>query len=360
MGDKRCYYDILGVERRARADDIRRAYKKLALKFHPDRNNGSEEAANAFKEVNEAYTVLSDDDKRARYDQFGHAGLDGAPDMGGSDIFSHFQEIFGDFFGGFGGFGGGQRRRRGPARGRDLRVEQSLDLEEAGLGCKKEIEITSPTQCTGCQGSGAAEGSSQKTCDTCGGRGQVSTARGFVMFTQPCPTCQGEGHVVETPCELCHGAGWEEKTRTVTVSFPAGIDSGHRLRVAGQGMPGPRGGPPGHLYVDVHVAPHDRFEREGGDLVCRESLSFVDAALGTEIDVALLDGKTERIEIPGGTQPGSVITRPGLGAPDVNGRGRGNLHVVLQVDVPRKLSRRAKKLLRELEGELAINNDAAE
>ncbi|HHH27454.1 MAG TPA: molecular chaperone DnaJ, partial [Polyangiaceae bacterium] len=252
------------------------------------------------------------------------------------------------------GFGGGQRRRRGPARGRDLRVEQVLTLEEAVLGCKKEIEITSPQQCSSCEGSGAAEGSDMKSCDTCGGRGQVSTARGFVMFTQTCPSCRGEGRIIESPCDACGGAGWEEKARTVTVSFPAGIDNGHRLRVAGQGMPGGRGGPPGNLYVDVMVEPHDRFERDGLDLVCHATVSFPEAAMGTELEVEMLDGSYHRVEVPSGTQPGAVITAPGLGAPDVNGRGRGSLHVILQVAVPRKLSRKAKKLLRQLEEELDL------
>jgi molecular chaperone DnaJ len=354
MAEKLCYYDILGVERGADTSSLRKAYKKLALKYHPDRNNGSEEATGQFKEVTEAYSVLSDDAKRAQYDQFGHAGLSGAGgvDMGG-DIFSHFQEIFGDFFGGFGG--GQQRRRRGPGRGQDLRVEQVLSLEDAVLGCKKDIELTSPQQCTSCEGSGAAEGSELETCNTCAGRGQVSTARGFVMFTQTCPSCQGEGRTVSTPCETCDGVGWEEKSRTVTVSFPPGIDTGHRLRVAGQGMPGTRGGPPGNLYVDVAVQPHEHFERDGVDLICRATVSFPDAAMGTELEVTMLDGSKHHVEVPGGTQPGAVISAPGLGAPDVNGRGSGSLHVVLQVSVPRKLTRRAKKLLRQLEDELDLH-----
>ncbi len=352
MADKRCYYEVLGIGRNSDSATIRKAYKKLALKYHPDRNNGAADANEKFKEVTEAYSVLSDEEKRARYDRFGHAGVSGAggADFGG-DIFSHFQDLFSDFFGGFGGFGG-QQRSRGPARGRDLRVEQKLTLEEAVLGCKKDIEITSPVQCATCQGSGAAEGK-LRTCDTCGGRGQVSTARGFVMFSQPCPACQGAGQKVEQPCDACDGVGWEEKKRTVTVAFPPGIDSGHRLRVAGQGMAGTRGGPPGHLYVDVTVRKHERYEREGTDLILRHTISFAEAALGTELEVTMLDGSQHHIEVRPGTQPGSVITAPGLGAPDVNGRGVGSLHIVVQVEVPKKLSRRAKKLLNELQDELA-------
>ena len=359
MTDKKDYYELLGVARDAAPSDIRKAYKKLALKYHPDRNNGCEDSTARFKEVTEAYQILSDDQKRARYDQFGHAGVEGAADFGG-DIFSHFQDLFSDFFGGFGGFGGGAQRRRGPARGRDLRIEQTLTLEEAVLGCKKDIELTSPVQCRSCHGSGAKDDSSIAACKTCGGHGQVSTARGFVMFTQTCPACQGEGRVVETPCEDCDGIGWEEKKRTVTVSFPAGIDGGHRLRVSGQGLPGPQGGPAGNLYVDVHLARHDRFDRDGLDLIVRESVSFPEAALGTKIDIEMLDGSLHQLDVAAGTQPGTVISAPGLGAPNVNGRGVGSLHVVIQVEVPKRLSRRAKKLLRELEDELDVAGDAAE
>jgi molecular chaperone DnaJ len=351
MNQKRCYYEVLGVAKESPCADIRKAYKKLALKFHPDRNK-EPDAEGQFKEVTEAYSVLSDDSKRARYDQFGHAGLEGSAAVDG-DIFSHFQDLFADFFGGFGGGGFGGARRAGPTRGRDIRVEQTLTLEEAVLGCKKDIELTTPVSCAGCEGTGAKDGSAFVRCKTCGGQGQVSTARGFIMFTQTCGACQGEGRTVEEPCERCRGAGWEENKRTVTVSFPPGIDGGHRLRVAGQGMPGGRGGPPGNLYVDVTLQPHASFEREGIDLITRQTVSFTQAALGSELEVTLLDGSKHRVELRAGTQPGAVISTPNLGAPNVNGRGRGSLHVIVQVSVPSRLSRRAKKLLRELDDELS-------
>lgn len=356
MSEKRDYYELLGVERTASAQEIRKSYKKLALKYHPDRNKGSQEAEARFKEVTEAYSVLSDDDKRARYDRYGHAGLEGggATDFGG-DIFSHFQDLFSDFFGGGGGGFGGQGRRRGPARGRDLRVEQVLTLEEAVLGCKKEIELRTPVQCDDCTGTGAKDGSAMKTCEVCGGRGQVSTARGFIMFTQACSACGGAGQIVEESCDTCEGAGWVEKHRKVNVSFPPGIDSGHRLRVSGQGLPGPQGGPAGNLYVDVELQPHERFERDGMDLITRHTISFPEAALGTKIDIPLIDGGIHQVKVDAGTQPGTVLTAKGRGVPNVNGPGAGALHIIVQVAVPSKVSKRAKKLLRDLEDELEVS-----
>jgi molecular chaperone DnaJ len=358
MSEKRDYYELLGVQRDASTDDIRKAYRKLALQYHPDRNKGSAEATDKFKAVTEAYQVLSDGEKRQLYDQFGHAGVEGRVDLGG-DIFSHFQDLFSEFFGGLGGFGGPRRRRRGPQRGQDLRMEQVLDLDEAVLGCKRELSVHSPVECTECGGTGAEPGTSPSTCPTCRGTGQISTGRGFVVFSQTCPACAGEGAIIESTCSSCGGAGWEEQSRSVTVTFPPGVDNGHRLRVAGQGVAGRRGGPPGDLYVDVHVRPHERFKRDGIDLITHATISFPDAALGTSVSIPLLDESVHELAIPAGTQPGQVLSVPGKGAPEIGSRAVGGLHVVVQVAVPKRLSKRAKKLLKELEAELGTKPERA-
>ena len=355
MSEKRDYYEALGVARDASTDDIRKAYRQAALKHHPDRNPGDGEAESRFKEATEAYGVLSDEAKRARYDQLGHAGLEGGAGFEGSDIFSHFQDIFSEFFG---GFGGGPRRRRGPARGQDIRVQQRLSLRDALLGCKREVVLRTPATCEECSGSGAKPGTKRKACGTCGGTGQVSTSRGFVMFTQTCPECSGEGSIIKTPCSVCKGLGAVEKTRKVVVNFPAGIDGRQRLRVPGQGMPGSEGAPPGDLYVDVDLAPHERFERNGLDLITRAPISFSDAALGGSVTVDLPDDTKVDVEIPPGTQPNDVIAVRGKGAPRVDGRGRGALQVVVQVEVPRALSSEAQELLRKFQAEIDKEREA--
>lgn len=356
MSQKRDYYEVLGVAKDASADDIRKAYRQAALKNHPDRNPGDTSAEARFKEATEAYQVLSDDEKRGRYDRFGHAGVEGAaPDMSG-DIFTHFQDIFSEFFGGF----GGQRPRRGgPARGQDIRVQQRLSLKDAMMGCKREVVLRTPSACEECGGSGAKPGTKRKQCGTCGGVGQVSTSRGFVMFTQTCPECAGEGTVVKTPCATCKGAGAVEKTRKVMVTFPAGVDSGQRLRVPGQGMPGHQGGPAGDLYVDIEVAAEERFERDGADLITRAHVSFSEAAMGGMASIALPDESEVAVEVPAGTQPGDVIPVKGKGMPRLDGRGRGTLQVVVQVDVPKELSARAKELLQALDAEIAEQREKA-
>jgi molecular chaperone DnaJ len=352
MADKRDYYEVLGVERGASEDDIRRAYRKLALTYHPDRNQDDPSAEGKFKEATEAYTVLSDAEKRARYDQFGHAGGGSGFDFehaGMADIFSHFQDMFSDFFG---GMGGGYGQKRGPARGQDIRVSASITLREAMEGVKKEVVVRGAAPCDSCGGSGAKAGTQPKACGQCGGSGQVTTQRGFIMFSTTCPRCGGVGRVVEEPCADCRGQRYVEKRRKVLVTFPAGIDSGQRLRVPGQGMPGMTGASPGDLYVDVEVEGHPDFERDGVDIGTRRRVSFAEAALGGHLELELPDATKERVEWPAGTQPGTVLTVKGKGMPRLDRRARGDLHVLLEVEVPRKLSRKARKLVEELRQEL--------
>ena len=358
MSQKRDYYEVLGVGRAASADEIRKAYKQAALKYHPDRNPNDKDAEGRFKEVTEAFSVLSDGDKRGRYDQFGHAGLEG---MGGFDfsqvdIFSHFQDLFSEFFGGFGG-AGRSRARRGPERGADLRVQQRLTLRDALVGCKKEIGVRAPTRCKHCDGTGAAAGSSRETCQSCRGSGQVSATRGFVMFTSACAACRGEGSIVAHPCTECRGLGQTEESRKVIVTFPAGIDSGQRLRVPGQGIAGPRGAPNGDLYVDVEIEPDPCFERDGMDLATRVHVNFAEAALGAKQRLTMPDETVVELEIAAGMQPGEVLTLKGKGMPRVDGRGRGALHVLVQVDVPKRMNQRLRTLLLELQKELQSSSE---
>jgi molecular chaperone DnaJ len=353
MTEKRDYYEVLCVTREASGDDIRKAYRQAALKNHPDRNPGNAEAESRFKEATEAYSVLSDEEKRAQYDRFGHAGLNGGFDFsnaGVGDILSQFQEMFSDFFGGFGGQQGGQRRRSG--RGQDIRVHATISLAEAMVGGKHEIVIDSEVPCDTCSGSGAKPGTKPETCPQCRGSGQVTAQRGFIMFSSSCARCRGTGSYIASPCETCRGRGAVDRQRKVNVSFPAGIDTGHRLRVPGQGTPG-RSGSPGDLYVDVEVSPHERFERHGDDLASRVDVSFSAAALGTEVDIELPDGTEVSATIGAGTQPSSVVTVRGKGMPRLDRAGRGDLHLVVAVTVPKKLSKNAKKLLQELDAELS-------
>ena len=362
MNDKRDYYEVLGVGREASDDEIRRSYRQAALKFHPDRNPGDATAEAKFKEATEAYSVLSDKEKRATYDRFGHAGLGGGFDFGNAgmaDILSHFQDMFSDFFGGFGGFAGGGARRRQPERGQDVRVEAQISLKDAFLGCKHEVMVRGAAPCDDCEGSGAKPGTAPERCPQCAGSGQVTTQRGFIMFSTTCPTCRGGGAHIAHPCEGCHGSGFVERRRKVLVTFPPGIDSGQRLRVPGQGMPGPNGAGPGDLYVDVMLEEDERFHREGYDLVTRQLVSFPDAALGTVLSIELPDGNAIEAEVAAGTQPGTVVTVRGVGVPRLDKRGRGDLHVVVEVAVPKKLSKRAKKLLVELEQELGESGTRA-
>lgn len=351
---QRCYYEVLSVERDANEDTIRKAYRKAALKHHPDRNQGDAEAEVRFKEATQAYSVLSDAQKRQTYDRFGHAAVNGSgaqdfQNAGVGDIFNHFQDLFSDFFG---GFGGGQQRRRGPERGQDLRVETVIDFKDTFTGCKRPVTVNGAARCESCSGSGSSNGAGRQTCGNCRGSGQATTQRGFIVFSTNCPQCGGRGEVIKDPCGDCNAQGFVAKRREVTVTFPAGIDAGVRLRVPGQGMPGPNGTPPGDLYVDVDVRADEDFQREGYDLIIRESISFAEATLGSDLELDLPDGTTASVTIKAGTQPGTIITVRGKGVPRLDRRGRGDLHVVAEVEVPRKLSRRARKLLLELEEEM--------
>lgn len=356
MSEKRDYYEVLGLAREANDDEIRRAYRQAALKHHPDRNQGDADAETKFKEATEAYTVLSDGDKRAAYDRFGHAGLGGGGfdfnNAGVGDILSHFQDMFSDFFGGNAGFGGGGRRRRQPERGQDVRVELSLSLAEALTGGKHEVAIHGAAPCETCKGSGARAGTKPETCSQCRGAGQVTAQRGFIMFSSPCARCRGTGQMIAAPCETCRGQGAVEKHRKVLVNVPAGIDSEQRLRVPGQGMPGPENAPAGDLYVDIQVEPHADFERHGNDLGTRLTLSFADAALGTVSHLSLPDEREVTVKVDAGAQPGSVVVVKGEGVPRLDRAGRGDLHVIIGVRVPKKLSKNAKRLLQELAVEL--------
>jgi molecular chaperone DnaJ len=347
---KRDYYEVLGVDRSASEQDIKRAYRKLALELHPDRNPGDAQAEERFKEASEAYQVLSDAEKRLAYDRFGHAGVSGSAhgftDI--QDIFSQFGDIFSDFFGG-GPFRGG--RRGGAQRGADLRTVVRLSLKDAALGVKREIALSHPGPCQTCAGSGA-QGGRRSVCQRCNGAGQVAHSRGPFLLQTTCPSCQGMGSIVEDPCKTCRGSGRVEVDRAVKVTFPAGIDDGQTLRVPGQGQAGTQGAPAGHLYVDVEIEPDPRFQREGPDLLHAVKVSFPQAALGTELDVPSLDGDPIKVKVPSGAQPGDTVVVRGRGVPHLNHGGRGDLIVVVQVGVPKKLSRKAKKLLEELQQEL--------
>ncbi len=358
MAEKRDYYEVLSVARDASTDDLRKAFRREAMKHHPDRNPDNAEAEALYKEANEAYQVLNDQQKRAVYDQYGHAGLEGGGGGGDSgDVFSHMQDLFQEMFSGS-GFGGGAGRGRRQQRGADLRVESKLSLRDAAFGCKREIDVRAPSPCSDCSGTGAKAGSKAETCVGCRGAGQVSTQRGFVMFSSPCARCGGTGQMIKTPCASCRGQGAVEKARKVTVSFPAGIDSGQRLRVTGQGVHPGGGLQPGDLYVDVDVAEDPRFERDGIDLVLRFDVGFPTMVNGGAVQVPTLEAEGEGstlLEIPRGTAPGTLFSMRGRGIQRLDGRGRGNLVVVAQVAVPKKVSAKAQELLAELEAEFARN-----
>jgi molecular chaperone DnaJ len=348
---KRDYYEVLGVDRSATDSEIKSAYRKLALKHHPDRNPGNKQAEEKFKEAAEAYAILADRDKRAAYDRFGHAGVGTAAGAGGFDpsVFSDFGDIFGglgDLFG-FGDLFGAARRRHGPMRGADLRYDLEIAFAESASGTETAIQIPRDEACETCGGSGAAPGSSPDVCPQCKGRGQLRYQQGFLTVTRPCGQCRGAGRVITHPCETCRGAARITRERKLTVRIPAGIASGQRLRLFGEGEHGVNGGPPGDLYVVVHVKEHPFFQRDGDDLVCEAPVSFPILALGGSIEVPTLDGVTA-VNVPAGTQSGARFRVRGKGMPMVSGRGRGDLHVVVRPVVPRKMTKEQKKLLEQL------------
>ncbi|HPY30423.1 MAG TPA: molecular chaperone DnaJ [Verrucomicrobiota bacterium] len=353
---KRDYYEILGVPRTAEAEEIKKAYRKLAIKHHPDKNPGNKGAEEKFKELSEAYEVLSDPQKRAAYDSYGHAAFDprtragAGPAWGGGfhDPFEIFREVFGagagSFFDGF--LGGTRGDANAPQRGEDLRYDLELDFEEAAAGCEREITVPRLERCDQCDGSGAQPGSRIRTCSHCGGRGQIISSRGIFSLAQTCPQCQGAGRVIERPCRTCRGAGRRERASKITLRIPAGVNTGARLRSAGNGEAGLRGGPPGDLYVILHVQPHDIFHRDGDDLLCEVPINFVQATLGAEIEVPTLNGKAT-IKVPPGTQPGTLFRLKGKGVRNVQGYGHGDLHVRIQVEVPTHLSAAQRAKLEE-------------
>ncbi len=345
MTTKRDYYEILGVRRSAGEDEIKAAYRKLALQYHPDRNPGDKTAEEKFREAAEAYEVLRDPQKRDLYDQFGHRGLEGAGFSGFrgfEDIFSSFGDIFEEFF----GFAGHRSGRTRSGRGADLRFDLELDFMEAARGVETQIEVDKYQMCTACSGSGCAPGTSPETCRYCGGAGQVSRSQGFFTVRTPCPGCQGAGQTIPDPCAVCRGSGKERVRKKVAVKIPEGVDNGSRLRLTGEGEAGVYGAPPGDLYVFIHVRPHDFFHREDTNIICQIPISFVQAALGDTVSVPTLNGK-KSLEIPKGTQPGDIFRLHGEGIPSLRNGKRGDQIVQVLVKTPTHLSKKQESLLRE-------------
>jgi len=355
----RDYYEILGVSRTASDGDIKSAYRKLAMKYHPDRNPGDTAAEEKFKEAAEAYAILCDTEKRSLYDRYGHAGVKGAgAGAGGFDPsvfaeFGDFADILGNMFG-FGDLFGG-RRRGGPQRGADLRYDLEITFEEAARGTETTIQIPRQEICDACRGSGAAPGSSPTTCPTCRGLGQVRRQQGFFTLATTCPQCRGNGQIITKPCAACHGAGRLQRERKITVKIPPGIATGQQLRLQGEGEAGAAGGPAGHLYVVIQVHEHEFFRRDGNNLFCEVSVNFTTVALGGEILVPTLDG-TETVKVPEGTQTGTTFRLRHKGMPDVNGRGRGDLFATIQVQTPKKLTKDQRRLVEELANALPKEN----
>ncbi len=354
MADKRDYYEVLGLSKGADDASIKKAYRQLAKKYHPDMNPGDAEAEAKFKEVNEAYAVLSDPDKKSKYDQYGHAAFDpasGGGGFGGFDFdgdFGGFGDIFSSFFGG--GFGGGSSRRNGPVRGDDVYTRITISFEEAAFGCKKEVSFNRIEKCSECSGTGAKKGTSPQTCTTCGGSGSVRTQTrtplGIMQSTRACDACRGTGKIIKEPCTNCRGTGNVKLTKKLEVNIPAGIDDGQKIALRGEGNGGRNGGPSGDLIIAVNIRPHAIFERDGSDIYCEIPITFVDAALGAEIDIPTLEGK-QKYTIPEGTQNGMSFTVRGKGITRLNTKSRGDLILTIAVEVPKNLSSEQKEILRK-------------
>jgi molecular chaperone DnaJ len=343
---KRCYYECLGVERSATEEEIKKNYRKLAMQYHPDRNPGDKEAEEKFKEAAEAYEVLSDREKREIYDRYGHEGLNGIGFRGFSgfdDIFTSFSDIFEDIF----GFGSGRSRTRSAQRsGADLRYDIKISFMDAAFGTTTDIEVAKAERCNECRGSGAAPGTAPETCSQCRGRGQVTQSSGFFTISSTCPQCRGQGKVITKPCMSCRGTGRSRITKTVQLKIPAGVETGSRLRLRGEGEEGEFGGPSGDLYVFIHVEPHELFERKDNNIYCQIPISFVQASLGATIEVMTLNG-TEKLKIPKGTQSGTIFRLKGKGIPHLQGFGRGDQIIETVVKIPTNLNRKQEELLKE-------------
>jgi molecular chaperone DnaJ len=349
MSTKRDYYEVLGVSRTVDAAELKKRYRKLAIQFHPDKNPGNKEAEEKFKEASEAYEVLSDAKKRQIYDQYGHKGLDGSSfsSAGGfEDIFSSFGDVFEDFF----GFGGGGRRgrQRAPRKGADLRYDLTIEFMEAAFGTEKELTIPRNQTCSTCKGSGCKDGTEPEICSTCKGTGQYIQSQGFFTVKSTCPSCRGQGKMIKSPCSDCHGSGLKKIERKVSVKIPAGVDSGSKLRLTGEGEAGPEGTPPGDLYVFINVKHHKYFQRSENDILCLIEISFAQAALGAKIKVETLTGE-ETLKIPAGTQYGETFRLRGEGIASLRTGRRGDQIIQVEVKIPKKLNKKQEKLLKEYE-----------
>ncbi|QFS84529.1 Chaperone protein DnaJ [Roseivivax sp. THAF40] len=365
---KRDYYDVLGVAKGASADEIKKAYRQKAKELHPDRNSDNPDAEAQFKEANEAYDVLKDAEKKAAYDRFGHAAFEGGMGGGGrpgggfggggqGDFASAFSDVFDDLFGDFmGGRGAGPGGRQRAARGADLRYNLRVTLEDAFEGLQKTINVPTSVACGACSGSGAEGGAEPTTCPTCSGMGKVRATQGFFTVERTCPTCSGLGQIVKNPCKECHGAGRVEKERALSVNIPKGVETGTRIRLAGEGEAGMRGGPPGDLYIFLDVAEHPIFERDNVNLHCRVPVSMTSAALGGDIEVPTIDGGRSRVKIPGGSQSGRQMRLRGKGMPSLRGGAPGDMFIELAVETPVNLTSKQKELLREFEALSEDNN----